>query len=90
MNWDAELEVHPIVTPDGKTLRTLADAREYLLGMKESPAVLAAAGELLKAAEHGGPFLMTARISVYKAIYGDAEKPRERKPTWKDRRKARK
>jgi hypothetical protein len=86
-NWSAELEVHPIVTPDGKTLRTLEEAGAYVLEMPETPATKAAAGELMKAAEHGGPFLMIARIAVYKAIYGD-ERPEPRKrETWKDRRR---
>jgi hypothetical protein len=70
MNWKALLESRPIKTPDGKTLRTLADARAYLVKLPETEATLRAAGELLKAAEHGGPFLMIARMSVYGAIYG--------------------
>jgi hypothetical protein len=56
MNWKAFLEVHPIVTPTGKTLRTLDEARSYLLTLPDTPEAHAAAGELLKAAEHGGPF----------------------------------
>ena len=96
MNWDALLEVRPIETPDGKTLRTLADARAYLLEMPETEATLRAAGTLLKAAEHGGPFRMIARISVYEAIYGRDEirKPpppakAKKQDRWKERRKKR-
>ena len=70
MNWKALLETRPIETPDGKALHTLAHARTYLIKMPESEATLQAAGELLKAARHGGPFLMIARMSVYGAIYG--------------------
>jgi hypothetical protein len=48
MNWKALLESRPIKTPDGKTLRTLADARAYLVKLPETEATLRAAGELLK------------------------------------------
>jgi hypothetical protein len=93
MSWNAILEVRPIKTPEGKTLRTLADARAHLLGMSETEATLEAAGELLKAAEHGGPFLMLARISVYRAIYGGEDirqpplLPAKKQDRWKERRK---
>jgi hypothetical protein len=50
----------------------------------------------LKAAEHGGPFLMIARMSVYGAIYGkdDIRKPpppakAKKQDRWKERRKRR-
>jgi hypothetical protein len=96
MNWKALLEVRPIKTPDGKTLHTLADARTYLLEMPETDATLQAAGELLKAAEHGGPFLMLARMSVYSAIYGatDIRQPpppakAKKRDRWRERRKKR-
>ena len=71
MTWSALLEVHPIETSDGKMLRTLDDARRYVLALPETDATQAAAGELLKAAQHGGPFLMIARIMVAQAIYGE-------------------
>ena len=76
MNWNARLEVHPIETPAGATLRTLADCRAYILALPKAEQTearwQAATAELLKAAEHGGPFLMIARIMVAKAIHGDA------------------
>lgn len=87
MNWTAPLEVHPIVTRTGKTLRTLNDARSYLLDLPETPETIAAAGELLKAAEHGGPFLMTARIMVALAV-GVKAKPVVRRKTWREKRMA--
>lgn len=86
MNWSAKLQFGPVPTPDGKPLVTLADARKYILKMPETEATLRAAGELLKAAEHGGPFLHFARIAVYRAIHGDAPAPK-RKETWREKRK---
>ena len=41
----------------------------------ETDATVLAAGELLKAAQHGGPFLMIARIMVAHAIQGPDEPP---------------
>ncbi len=73
--WDAEFEVHPVPLPDGGEFVTLAQARAYILALPEAiqaePRWLAAVDVLLKAAEHGDPFLMMARVAVYRAIYGD-------------------
>lgn len=44
MNWTAALESCPIKTPDGKTLRTLADARAHLLQMPGTEATLQVSG----------------------------------------------
>jgi hypothetical protein len=60
--------------------------------MPENEATLQAAGELLKAAQHGGPFLMIARMSVYGAIYGRddiRQQPPAAKAKKQDRWKAR-
>lgn len=91
MNWQAELEFTPVVTPDGKTLRTLDEGRDYLLKLPDTPATQHAAGALLTAAEQPNQFYrLCARIAVWKAIYGDQEpRPRPRKETWKDRRRKR-
>lgn len=87
LNWSARLEFSPIVTPDGKTLHTLDDARRYLI---DHPCE-EAAGALLRAAEQPNQFyLLCARIAVYRAIYGHGEtSPKPPKNTWRDKRKAR-
>ncbi len=35
MSWDKRLD-RPVVLPDGKTLRTLEDARQYILTLPKS------------------------------------------------------
>lgn len=86
MNWSAELQFAPIKTPEGKILRTLADARAYLL---EHPNEIAA-GEVLKAAQKPNQFtLHCARQAVSRAVHGDVRSERQRRETWRDRRKNR-
>lgn len=81
MNWDADLDFSPLATPDGKTLSTLADARDYVLKMKETPETHDAAGMLLKAAEFGGPYRFFARDATRRAIETAATaKPKKKKP----------
>lgn len=90
MSWDAELEFTPITTPDGRKLVTLADARQHLLNMRATAASQAAAGALLLAANTPNQLTcLLARIAVYKAIYGETVKTKERRETWRDRRRAR-
>lgn len=71
--------VDPIKTPDGKTLRTLKDAAEYMLELPKKeqgkPTWQRAAKVLHDAAEHGGPFVFIARISFAKAMLGEDESP---------------
>lgn len=59
---------------DGRVLATLADARAYLLALPQreqaQDRLQAAATELLKAAEHGGPFLFIARVAMSRAVHG--------------------
>lgn len=86
MSWNARFE-DLVKLPDGTILRTLKDAREYL------PAESPAQRELAKAAEHGGPFLMMARMSVMRALDGAQAKPaasrKEREAAeWKAKRAA--
>lgn len=69
--WSARFE-DPVVLPDGRRLETLREARHHLLTMKPDAAGAEerhiAAGELLKAASHGGLFLFTARIAMGRAL----------------------
>jgi hypothetical protein len=95
MKWSTKLVslrgVDPIETPDGKTLRTLDDARKYVLKLPETEATHYAAGLLLKAAKDGAPYPMFARSAVYRAIFGEKSRPKPR-PTkqevWQEKRKA--
>jgi hypothetical protein len=56
------------------TLRTLHDARDYILKLPSSKQMLplwqAATEALLEAAEHGGVWLELARIGMLKALLG--------------------
>jgi hypothetical protein len=60
--------------PDGSTIRTIGEPAEYArkLPKRVSDAVLwqHAAGDLLMASEHAA-FVFVARISFYRAVYGD-------------------
>lgn len=86
MNWSRELDYGPVETPDGKSLRTLDDARRYLAPMADTEANQKAAGALLMAAEHGGPWKLIAQMLVCKAIYGDAQAPVKRRETVREKR----
>src|SRR5688572_28484960 len=75
MNWDAEFtDLPPIKLDDGRTLKRLADCRDYILALaareQSQERWQAAAGELLKAAQHGGPFLFASRVTFSRALRG--------------------
>jgi hypothetical protein len=100
MNWSAaSTDLPPIALPDRRKLKALADCRAYILALpkREQEAIhwQRATAVLLRAAEHGGPFLFIARIIVSRALRGitgvdPAPEPREREPDrWKARRKQR-
>jgi hypothetical protein len=98
MNWDADFAgLPPIELPDGQKLETLADCRAYILALpaKEHARWAGVVAELLKAAEHGGPFCFTARLVFSRQLHGvtgvgPMPEPRESKPDrWKARRKQR-
>ena len=58
-NWGADFDgLPPIELPDGRKLETLADLRGYILALpkQEQARWNDAVADLLKAAEHGGPF----------------------------------
>jgi hypothetical protein len=59
MNWDADFAgLPPVKLPDGRRLETLADCSAYILALPEHEHARweGVVAELLKAAEHGGPF----------------------------------
>jgi hypothetical protein len=62
------------------TLRTLHDARDYILKLPQSkqslPAWQAAVEALLQAAEHGGLWLELSRIGMMQALLGPSPEPR--------------
>ena len=68
----------PIKTPDGKTLRTLQDAAEYVLALppkvQKEPAWQAAAECLTKAAERE---IACARPAMMRALHGPDDQPRQ-------------
>jgi hypothetical protein len=67
MGWSAAFtDLPPIRLADGRTLKTLADCRDYILALppreQAEPRWQAAAAELLKAATHGGLFVIIALV----------------------------
>lgn len=89
MSWSARLEFAPIVTPDGRRLVTLADARAYLLAkLPNNELTQIAAGELMKAADQPSQiYLHCAREAMSRAVHGTGFRPKPGKTTWKDKRK---
>jgi hypothetical protein len=73
--WDAPFADHPpIVLPDGRKLKTLADCRDYAGTLSARGRKAAhwqhATAALLSAAEHGGPLVTVARMAVTRALQG--------------------
>jgi hypothetical protein len=72
MAWSSKFN-HPIKW-GASTLRTLHDARDYILQLPSSkqmlPAWQAAVEALMQAAEHGGVWLELARIGMLQALLG--------------------
>lgn len=79
MRWSAEFDPFPVKLPNGKELVTLSQARAYIMRLPkdvaEQPLWQKATRQLLLAAEHGGPFLFIARISMLTAIHGPVVRP---------------
>jgi hypothetical protein len=77
-------------------LKTLGDCREFILALPPDEQGTthwqSATAVLLKAAEHGGPFVMIARIAFSRAFHGTngVEPPPPAKAKKEDRRKERK
>jgi hypothetical protein len=74
VNWRRRFD-DPIPLPDGRTIRTLSDARDALEGADPTPSTDLAVDVLDKAAQHGGPFLFMARIAIARALLGDNPPP---------------
>lgn len=85
----------PIVTPDGKVLRTMADAAAYAASLPRAFTDTdhlwqRAAAELMRAADKGVPGNLSARQVVYEAIFRDKPPPAPRlskQEQLKDKRK---
>jgi hypothetical protein len=94
MNWDSDFAgLPPIDLPDGRRLATLAECRTYILALPKSqqPRWEGVAGELLKAATHGGPFCFIARVAFGRALHGVSgvgpiPEPRDTGAVWKAKR----
>jgi hypothetical protein len=75
MPWSAEL-IRPIVPPKGKPIKTLADARAYILALprkrQHDEDVQAACEALLMAAEHPAAILH-ANIGIGRVVHGKLE-----------------
>jgi hypothetical protein len=69
------------------TLRTLHDARDYILKLPKSkqslPAWQAAVETLLQAAEHGGLWLELSRIGIMQALLGPSPEPGLQEIQWR-------
>ena len=94
--WTAKFQ-DPIPLPGGGAIKTLSDARAYMLKLSEReqlrPRWQDAAKHVLKAAEER-PWIFFARMAVYKAVHGKGQDgpppPDVKKPdTWRERRRAR-
>jgi hypothetical protein len=76
MAWSRRFE-EPIELPDGRTLRTLKEAADYILKLpkseREAPIWQSATEALIMAAEGRGP-LMHARVGMGKALNRNVER----------------
>jgi hypothetical protein len=91
MPWHAPF-ADPVPLPDGGSLRTLSDARAFILKLPKdlaaSPAWLTATEALMLAAE-GGP-VDFARIGLMQALHPKGEPvyhSRSKDPVWRNRRR---
>jgi hypothetical protein len=76
VSWDFRFDV-PVILPDGKTIVTLADARQHLLTIPKaqySEAIGHAAEALVMAAERRGP-IMHANAALARLVYGQPPIP---------------
>jgi hypothetical protein len=76
-NWSRRFE-DPIPMPDGSTIHTIREAAEYATKlpkrMGDTEPWQHAAGDLAMASEHEA-FVFIARVSFYRAVYGDTPPP---------------
>ena len=89
MPWSRTFHV-PIHLPDGRVLRTLRDAGEYIQELPKAihqrPEWQIAAEMLLEAAEGKGP-LMFAEIAIRKAVNAGKPAPEPEPPTRRKRKR---
>lgn len=90
MTWQARFAA-PIPVAGRKPLKTLSDARAYILALPSDEQELAhwqAAGEtLLAAGEHGGAWINLARIAMLQALNGGPKGRPETPPGYKPKRR---
>jgi hypothetical protein len=71
MSWSLEFD-EPIALANGKSLRTLRDAGDYVAALSKKEANLShwqvAASFLLSASDKGGDFVVMARIAMMRAL----------------------
>lgn len=81
MAWSRRFD-DPVTLPDGRILRTLREAGDYIMALpvkaRQSEAWLAAAEALLMAAEDRGP-LLHARVGMLRAIHHGRPAPEPRR-----------
>jgi hypothetical protein len=94
VSWSKRFDV-PIMLPDGKSLSTLADARQHLLALPkarhEAADVTTAIEAMLMAAEGLGP-VMHANVGIARVINGRPKIPepqQSKEKHWGRRRPAR-
>src|SRR5262249_21139301 len=81
MSWSLEFD-EPIALANGKSLRTLRDAGDYVAALSKKEANLShwqvAASCLLSASDKGGGLVVMARIAMVRAL--QASEPKRRRP----------
>jgi hypothetical protein len=91
MSWHASF-AEPVPLPDGGSIRTLADARDFILKLPpktQKLTVWQTATEALMLAANGGPADF-ARIGLMQALHPKGEPvyhSRSKDPVWRNRRK---
>lgn len=92
MTWRARF-AEPVPVGGGKPLRTLSDARAYILALpadqQEQERWQTAAETLLHAAEHGGAWMDFARIGMMQALNGGPKGRPEPRPGYQPKRRRR-
>lgn len=77
-NWSRRFD-DPIPMPDGRMIKTIGEAAEYATSLPRKVGNTElwqrAAKNLQLAAEHGGPFVVMARINFCKAVFGEKPPP---------------
>lgn len=89
MSWRARF-AEPIPVVGAKPIKTLSDARAYILALPSEQQELerwqTAAEALLHAAEHGGAWMDFARIGMMQALNGGPKGRPETPPNYRPKR----